>query len=125
MMNLNFHYRNDSGLAKITLLVSGLKDAQGSKTAAQHLLAKEDWLNTLKSVGIKTIEVEELVALATIALFNDHHREAFIECEAQLSQTVSSLEIRKGERSIEQKSMLTRVQAFVHNLDQKGLWDRV
>jgi hypothetical protein len=34
---------------------------------------------------------------------------------------VSSLEVRKGERSIEQKSMLTRVQEFVQNLDQKGV----
>jgi hypothetical protein len=87
MKNLNFHYRGTTGLGKMTLLVSGLKEAQGSRTAAQHLLSKEDWLKTLKSVGITTIDVEELVALATIALFDDAHRNAFIEAETQLAQT--------------------------------------
>jgi hypothetical protein len=34
-------------------------------------------LEYLKSVGIESIDVEELVALATISLFNDNHRDAF------------------------------------------------
>jgi hypothetical protein len=121
MENLNFHYRSNSGLGKMLLLVSGLKESQGNKTAAQHLLPKEDWLKTFKSVGIESIDVEELVALATIALFNDNHRDAFIETESHLSQTMSSLELKGLREPIEQKSMLTRVQAFVHNLDQKDV----
>jgi hypothetical protein len=44
------------------------------------------------SVGIATIDVEELVALATIALFNDEHRDAFIASETQLTQTMESMD---------------------------------
>jgi hypothetical protein len=118
LANLNFHYRSTNGLGKMTLLISGLRDHQGSKTAAQHLGAKEEWLKTLVSVGIATIDVEELVALATIALFNDEHRDAFIASETQLTQTMESMD---GNGKIKQKSMLTRVQGFVHNLDQRDV----
>ena len=116
LKNLNFHYRSTSGIGKIALLIAGLRDHQGTKTAAQHLLAKEEWLRTLETVGITTIEVSELVALATIALFNDEHRDAFIQSETQLNQTMASME---GKGQVKQKSMLVRVQGFVHNLEQR------
>ena len=118
LANLNFHYRSTNGLGKMTLLISGMRDHQGNKSAAQHLIAKEEWLNTLVSVGIKTIEVGELVALATIALFNDDHRDAFIQSEMQLNQTMESMD---GNGKIKQKTMMMRVQGFVHNLDQRDV----
>jgi hypothetical protein len=116
LKNLNFHYRSTNGIGKIALLIAGLRDHQGTKTAAQHLLAKEEWLRTLETVGITHIEVSELVALATIALFNDEHRDAFIQSETQLNQTMASMD---GQGGVKQKPMLVRVQGFVHNLEQR------
>lgn len=119
MKNLNHHFRNTKGLGKTTLLLSGFREPQGNKSSGQHLMLIEGWLAAMKSVNIKSISVEEFAALVALATAKEELKHGFIEAEAQLAQTMSSIEIQSQSGPIQEKSIFQRLQAYVSNLDQK------
>ena len=62
---------------------------------------------------------EEFAALVALATAKDELKQGFIEAEAQLAQTMNSLEVDVRTGIIQEKTIFQRLQAYVYNLDRK------